>query len=127
LAGLSTQAFSAANGTSGKQVINISQFATSFAGTGYAKLPSDLIIQWSNALSIDQNTVATSTLAIAWPNTILAAVAMKVGAFATSTTDAALLVRATPANPLTQIDVSIGLNGGGMSHAVAVYYIAIGY
>lgn len=127
LAGLSTQAFSAANGTSGKQVVNISQYATSFAGTGYAKLPSGLIIQWSNALSLDQNALTTGTLAIAWPNTMLAAVAMKVGAFATSVTDSALLVRATPANPLTQIDVSIGSNGGGTSHALAVYYIAIGY
>lgn len=53
LAGLSTQAFESADGSTGKQVVNISQFAASLTGSGYQKLPGGLIIQWGSVTPVN--------------------------------------------------------------------------
>jgi hypothetical protein len=47
-AGDATQAFSANDGSSNKQVVNISQFGSSIGANGYQRLPSGLIIQWGS-------------------------------------------------------------------------------
>jgi hypothetical protein len=46
LAGLSTQTFQAADGASGKQVVNISQFGKAVETNGYQKLPGGFTIEW---------------------------------------------------------------------------------
>lgn len=50
LAGEDAQPFSAANGASGKQVTNISQFTASKLANGYQKLASGLILQWGKVI-----------------------------------------------------------------------------
>lgn len=46
LAGLETQSFSAKDGQTGKEVVNISQFPCSLNTSGYQKLPSGAIRAW---------------------------------------------------------------------------------
>ena len=75
--GLSTQTFQAADGTTGNQVVNISQFPLTHAGVwpdvyGYTKLPNGLIMQWGT-----YNTVQTTEIILpmsfplAFPNACL--------------------------------------------------------
>ncbi len=68
LAGSATQAFSAADGGSGKQVVNISQFVNSFSGTGYAVLPGGLVLQWGSYIPVPGGALPGDTIhSITWP------------------------------------------------------------
>jgi hypothetical protein len=116
LAGLSSQVFSAANGTSGNQVVNISQFACSLAQNGYTKLPNGLIIQWGNA-SVNSDSTLNVTLPIIFPNAFLRAYATEERAY----NSAGSGVGAVKINTST-IQLS---NGEGS--AMPVSYIALGY
>lgn len=125
---------SAAAATLAVHAVNLGQFPGTLSGSGYIKIPVIVagvarvfIIQWSNALSLDQNSTVTATLPVAWPNGLFVAVANKTGISILGITDAALITRANPTNPLTQLDVSIGANGGGSSHALPLSFIAIGW
>ena len=60
LAGLSTQAFAVANGTTGNNAVNFSQFPVTLAAAGSQTLPGGLILKWGI-----KNSVATG----AWTNT----------------------------------------------------------
>lgn len=64
LAGLNTQAFSAADGASGKQVVNVSQFGCSKAVNGYTILPNGVYLQWGVTSASDPQTV---TFPVAFP------------------------------------------------------------
>jgi hypothetical protein len=66
LAGLASQLFSAANGTSGNQVVNISQFSGLFNVPGYVILPNGLIIQWGY-ISVPQG-LTNFSFPITFPN-----------------------------------------------------------
>jgi hypothetical protein len=81
LAGLSTQTFEAADGASGKQVVNISQFAKSLSANGYQKLPTGFIIQWGSLGSTQVGSGTTFSLTdsfpIAFPNGCLSMTANK--------------------------------------------------
>ena len=68
LAGSSSQTFSAANGTSSNQVVNISQFSASLATNGYQKLASGLILQWGKTGSVAVGGPYTVTFPISFPN-----------------------------------------------------------
>ena len=72
LAGLASQLFSAADGTTGKQVVNFSQFIGSFGATGYIKLPGGFILQWTN---LTGSTGWAWTYPIAFPTGCYGAVA----------------------------------------------------
>lgn len=72
LAGLASQLFSAADGTTGKQVVNISQFIGSFGPTGYIRLPGGFILQWTN---LTGSTGWAWTYPIAFPTGCYGAVA----------------------------------------------------
>lgn len=72
LNGNSGQVFEAANGASGKQVVNISQFAASLGANGYATIPVtynslnySLIFQWG------AYTNGINTWPLTWPHTML--------------------------------------------------------
>ena len=67
LAGLATQIFSAANGTTGNQVVNISQFTTSTAAAGYVRVPGGIIIQWGTNTVGGGGSVAV-TFPLQFPN-----------------------------------------------------------
>jgi len=54
--GNATNTFEAANGTSGNNVVNYSQFGGSLATTGYQRLPGGLIIQWGYVSESTNNT-----------------------------------------------------------------------
>lgn len=71
LAGLSTQAFSAADGSTGKQVVNISQFLNSLAANGYQKFPGGLITQWGTYTFTGAGGVASVSLPITFPTAAL--------------------------------------------------------
>ena len=69
--GSALQAFLAANGTTGNQVVNISQFANSQLFNGYQKLPSSLIIQWGTFTVSGSYYVDTSVIfPITFPNAV---------------------------------------------------------
>ena len=97
----------------------------SLSANGYQKLPGGLIFQWVTG-TFDQNAAAVITLPCAWTTLMYGGVANKVGAMAVGTTDGALIVRANPTNPLTQINIEIGANGGGVSHAMPFFCFALG-
>ena len=63
---------SAANGTTGTNVVNWSQFAQSLGTTGYVTLPGGLIIQWGSATSLNGGGSLVTTFVtqggIAFPN-----------------------------------------------------------
>ncbi len=63
LEGLLTQAFVAADGATGKQVVNISQFAKSLSGSGYQKLPGGFIIQWGGLTNTGGSQAVTFPIA----------------------------------------------------------------
>lgn len=71
LAGDQAQSFSAADGASGKQVVNISQFATSLSTNGYAKLPGGLILQWGTSGNVPALGTLNVTLPLTFPNACL--------------------------------------------------------
>lgn len=104
-------------------------FSTSLATNGYIIFPSwmgGLVMQWVRG-SLDQNTTDTRILPVAFPSTYLVGISNKEGAYVANTTDSALLVRPNPTNPLTQVDTSIGANGGSVSHALQYTTFVIGY
>lgn len=78
--GSSTQVFSAADGTGGKQVINISQFGASLGANGYQRLPNGFIIQWVMYNVTAQGTGHT----VSWPTTFPTACAGAVATFNTA-------------------------------------------
>ena len=57
LNGNASNKFSAADGTSGKEVVNKSQFGSSAAQSGYVKLPGGIMIQWGVTPSVAPCTV----------------------------------------------------------------------
>jgi hypothetical protein len=113
LAGSTTQAFQAADGASGKQVVNISQLGASLAESGYQRLPSGLIQQWGTA-TIPGPASVTVTLPISFPTAAFAAVATGV------------LVNQYVC--ITNINaVSIQLDNSSSSVALNVYWFIIGH
>jgi hypothetical protein len=63
-----TGAISAPNGTTGTQVVNISQFAASLASPGWSKLPNGLIVQGGTSIIWAGVYTLTVSLPLAWPN-----------------------------------------------------------
>lgn len=69
LAGLATQAFSAADGATGKQVVNISQFSSSTSGTEISiKLPGNVTIKGGNFTSSSSSGAVTFSAGFASAN-----------------------------------------------------------
>ena len=116
LAGLSTQLFSAANGTSGKQVVNISQFAASLTDPGYQTLPGGLLIQWGTG-AITAGIAGTVTFPVAFPTTCLRALVIPTGGGAT----AAQFMQVTG---LSATQATFSINSGGPWQ---FSYVAFGY
>jgi hypothetical protein len=69
--GSAIQAFNVAPASTVNQAVNLGQFASSLASSGYQKLPSGLIVQWGNVLTSAANTPYTWTFPIAFPNASL--------------------------------------------------------
>ncbi len=116
LAGLLTQAFSAADGATGKQVVNISQFGASLANNGYQKLPNGMVIQWGVGV-VTAGTLSTITFPIAFPNTCALFIPRP-----TDTGVTASLFMSTTATSATQASSVMNL-GGPYNYN----WIAIGY
>ncbi|OGI18953.1 MAG: hypothetical protein A2287_07150 [Candidatus Melainabacteria bacterium RIFOXYA12_FULL_32_12] len=120
LAGASTQVFEAADGSTGKQVVNISQFVNSLAASGYHKLPSGLIIQWQKETSIAGLTYRTVTFPISFPTAVVAILPSRVLNYAAS------LVGVITVDP-TNTTLS-GTRIGNCDNASAdAYIVSIGY
>jgi len=104
------------------QVVNLGQFASSLATSGYTKLPNGLILQWGVSTSIAQNSVVTVTLPIAFPAAGYAAIAAHNNTYSPNITDTALLCSLSA----TQLLIQKGYNGGGVAHDSPAYWFAIG-
>lgn len=68
-AGATGQAFQAADGATGKQVVNISQFGATFGASGIQRLPSGFILQWST-INIPGPGGVTWTYPTPFPNAV---------------------------------------------------------
>ena len=105
LAGLATQLFSAANGTTGKQVVNISQFQSGTVGGGFwLQLPNGWII---NIFSITISTSGT-TVSLPKPFTTTAmglVVSVNTGSSATLAANGYVGGQFLPGNALQQVQL----------------------
>lgn len=121
LAGLLTQAFSAADGATGKQVVNISQFAASLAANGYQKLPSGYILQAGALVSS-----AVGDVSIAFPTTF-PNMAQEVVLSAYDPIATAPVVASYAALTTSGFNMGAYTSNTAARTAVQVGYIAIGY
>jgi len=99
--GAFTGAVTAANGTSGSQVVNFSQFAQSLGTSGYITLPGGLRLQWGNDASVVGNKTTSYPVAFSgapygvWAivkDTPLAGTQVTVGVAASPTSTQAVFV-----------------------------------
>jgi hypothetical protein len=117
LAGLGTQLFNVANGTSGNNAVNFGQFPATLATNGMQTFPSGLIIKWGTIPSVAFGAF-TLTFPVAFPTACVHA------NYIGSTNNAS-----GNANPrLTAISAASfsGANDASAS-AITVYWFAIGY
>lgn len=75
LAGSATQTFSVAAATASAHAVNLGQFGSSIASSGYQNLPSGLIIQWGVTAGIGASSSGSITFPLAFPNGLLTVVA----------------------------------------------------
>ena len=123
LAGSSSQVFSAANGASGNQVVNYSQFGASLATSGYTKLPNGLIVQWGTAsVTAPFSGYFTSLVnfPLAFPNAAYMSMATFGGTAPPQVTNS---ISSTP-NSLSQLTVAIYANQAATTYGIN--YIAFG-
>jgi hypothetical protein len=103
--------------TLSNQAVQLGQFPSSISGSGYQKLPSGLIIQWSNPTSSSTTGYTTVTFPIAFPNAMLADTALL------GNTD--LFINGVSATTTTRTyDIQ---NASGTYISTNFTYIAIGY
>lgn len=120
LAGLSTQLFNVAAGTSSNNAVNLGQFSSSLLTNGYQKLAGGLIIQWGITSPISSGTSANIAFPIAFPTAGLQIVA-GVGASGLLSNN---FTGAMEIQSRTNFNVYSYVNGGG---AGTYRWIAVGY
>ena len=77
--GSASQVFNVSPGVSANEAVNLGQFASTLAASGYQKFPSGLIVQWGTA-TVPGTSATTVVFPIAFPTAFLSANATSDGA-----------------------------------------------
>ena len=135
LAGEEAQPFSAADGSTGKEVVNISQFTSVIANPGYIKLPGGFIAQFAKIAkpgggwtSHGKDYDYTATFLLPFPNACILVVPSVYVTMVNNNypTDFIPQIGGTPSK--TQVTLVMCYSGaGGSNPPDSIGYIAIGY
>jgi len=125
IAGSSTQLFSASDGTTGNQVVNISQFPSSLTTDGYCTLPNGLIMQWGfNSATISEGSYPI-TFPQAFPTACLNITGTLSNSIADITSDMILQIVSLSTTGATLF--AQHPSGGGSGNPDGFYWFAIGH
>lgn len=102
--------------------VNLGQFGSTLAASGYQKLPSGLIIQWGQYLAASADTAYTVSLPITFPNNHFQAFATNRQSGSTVGSNSAYAIPGTTANVVLTADYSTG----GPSTNLLLSYLCIG-
>lgn len=125
VSGSSTEIFSAANGTSGKEVVNMSQFSSQLTTIGYSYLPNGLLMQWGLYTGTITEGIYTVTFPTPFPTACLIITCNLNNSTADITSDMILQnvsVTTSDATMLAQHPA-----GGGAGNPDGFYWMAIGH
>ena len=121
LNGNASQAFSAADGATGKQVTNISQFGKSLVANGWQALPGGLILQWMG-FTTSTSGYTSATFPLAFPTAPLAVV----GTLNTGTPIGVTLIVNLAGASVANVPVAY-IGGSGQYLAEPILLFALGY
>lgn len=125
VSGLDTQVFSASDGATGNQVVNISQFPSLLTANGYSTLPNGMIMQWGfKSATISEGTYDI-TFPIVFPTACLNTTGNLSNSSAVNTSDMILQVVST--NSAGATFYAQHPSGGGSGNPDGFYWFAIGH
>ena len=123
-AGSDTQVFNAANAVSGKDVVNISQFASVQTTNGYSILPNGLVMQWGfDSTAISEGSYAV-TFPIAFPTACLNLTSTLANSAASNASD--MIIQVVSFTTTTGTFYAQHPSGGGAGNPNGFYWFAIG-